>query len=219
MSPPSTPVVRYRDADILVVDKPSGLPTQATRGDRQRHLYGWLSARERYVGLHHRLDTPASGLLLLTCHRRANRAIARALADGSMKRTYLVVTVGDPGDQGCWDAPVDGKPARTHWRRLHSGGGMSLIEVRLETGRTHQIRRHALGAGHPVVGDRRYGGRAARAWPRLALHAWQLSLPHPRTGETLSVRAPVPDDLQALLVRTGWTREAPDATSDQGSVT
>ena len=81
---------------------------------------------------------------------------------------------------------------------------MTVLEAQLHTGRTHQIRRHAAGASHPVIGDRRYGGAAGRAWPRLALHAWQLRLPHPRTGKPLACEALPGEDLLPLLTRSGW---------------
>ncbi len=197
------PTLRYRDADVLVADKPSGLPTQATRDRRGPDLYSLLKKQERYVGLHHRLDTPASGLLLLTLQRSANRPVAQALRRGAIHRGYLVVVVGDPGPCGRWDTPVDGKPAGTRWWRRSTGGGGALLEVWLETGRTHQIRRHAAGAGHPVLGDRRYGGLAGGAWPRLALHAWRLSFPHPKTRNMLVVWSPVPEDLRGLVERVG----------------
>lgn len=190
---------RYRDPWLLVVDKPSGLPSQAGRQGGRTHVYGLLGARERYVGLHHRLDTPASGLLLLTLDKAANGAIAQGFREGEIKRRYLAVVLGDPGPAGAWEAELDGKAACTRFERLGSAEGTSLLSCTLETGRTHQIRRHAAQAGHPILGDRRHGGAAGRAWPRLALHAVELRLPHPVTDELLVVEAPVPDDLSGLV--------------------
>ena len=201
-------VERYRQGGLLVVDKPAGLPTQPTRQGHRRHLYGLLSATERYVGLHHRLDTPASGLVLLTLERDLNRAIAAGFQEGRIRRTYLAVVVGEPADgAGRWASPIDGKPAATRWRVLSASGGMAVIEAELETGRTHQIRRHAAEAGHPILGDRRYGGAAGRGWDRLALHARALRFHHPRLGQDVTVSSPPPADLRALLVRAGWTAE------------
>ena len=94
---------------------------------------------------------------------------------------------------------MDDKPALTHWRRLGRGDGLALLECTLATGRTHQIRRHAAGAGVPIVGDRRHGSAAGRLWPRLALHAVGLSLSHPKSGEALEVDSPVPADLKELV--------------------
>lgn len=197
------PRVVFEDAHVVVVDKPFGLPSQGTRAGGAAHVHGLLSADRAYVGLHHRLDTPASGLMVLTVDRAANAGIAAALRTGAMRRRYRVVVLGDPGASGCWDAPLDGKVARTHWERLGAAGGMAALEVQLETGRTHQIRRHAAGAGHPVIGDRRHGGAAGRLWPRLALHAWALAFPHPVAGPPLDLRSPLPDDLGALFARAG----------------
>jgi len=211
-------VERYRDAQVIVIDKPCGLPSQAGRGGGADHVYGVLSHQHRYVGLHHRLDTPASGLMLLTLERGANAAVAGAFRDGTIGRRYLVVVLGDPGPEGRWDTPIDGQAAGTRFRRLSAAGGMAALEVRLETGRTHQIRRHAVDAGHPVLGDRRHGGAAGRLWPRLALHAWGLRFPHPRTGETITVDAPIPADLAELLAKAGYSpvqpRQAPSSVGD-----
>lgn len=190
---------RYRDRDVLVIDKPVGLPSQGTRMGDRTHVMSLLQAREAYVGLHHRLDTPASGLLVVALDRGANPGLARAFRDGMVDRGYLAVVVGDPGASGLWDQEIDGEMARTRWRRLLQGEGWTALYCALETGRTHQVRIHAAMSGHPILGDRRHGGAAGRAWPRLALHAWTLSFPHPRTGGRINVTSPVPDDLAGLV--------------------
>lgn len=199
---------RYRDRWLLVVDKPSGLPSQAMPGGDRNHVYNIVSAREGEVGLLHRLDTPASGLLLLTLDRSVNAALSKDFQERRIRREYLAVVVGDPGPEGVWEAPLDGEQARTRWRRAASRDGLSVLQLRLDTGRTHQIRRHAADAGVPVVGDRRHGGAAGRAWPRLALHAWRMKLNHPVSGAVLELEAPIPDDLAALLERAGWDQGA-----------
>jgi len=199
---------RYRDPWLLAVDKPAGLPSQATRQGGRSHVYGMLAASERYVGLHHRLDTPASGLLLLTLSKQANANIAQGFREGWIHRSYLAVVLGDPGATGAWSTPVDGKTARTRFTRLSSRDGMSVIRCTLETGRTHQVRRHAAEAGHPLLGDRRHGGAAGRAWPRLALHAALLELDHPVTEEPLRITAPVPADLSELVEQAGGGGQA-----------
>ncbi len=192
--------VVHQDRSLVVVDKPSGLPTQSPKGGGE-NLYDLLRGAHPYVGLHHRLDTPASGLVLFTLDKRANAAIAKGFRTHTIQREYQVMVIGDPGEGGCWQSPIDSKHARTHWTRVGTGGGMSVLAVQLETGRTHQIRRHAAEHGHPVCGDRRYGGAAGGLWPRLALHARRLALPHPITGTEMSVSAQVPSDLQALWAK------------------
>lgn len=194
---------RYRDRWLLVVDKPAGLPSQPTREGGRLHVQGILSGRERYVGLHHRLDTPASGLLLLTLDPSANAGVAAAFQEHSIRRVYLAAVLGDPGEAGVWEAPLDGEPARTRWRRLGTREGTSVLLVSLETGRTHQIRRHAADAGFPLLGDRRHGGAAGRVADRLALHAAALSLTHPVQGSPLLVLSEVPDDLDEILRAAG----------------
>jgi 23S rRNA pseudouridine1911/1915/1917 synthase len=203
MAAPQPLRIVHEDAHVVVVDKPFGVPSQGTRDGRADHVVAQLQAGRAYVGLHHRLDTPASGLMVLTVDRAANAGIAAAFQSGRVRRTYLVVVLGDPGEAGTWDAALDGKRAVTRWTRRAAAAGMSVLEVQLETGRTHQIRRHAAGAGHPVIGDRRHGGAAGRAWRRLALHAWRLAFPHPATGELASFEAPVPADLAGLFRRAG----------------
>ncbi len=187
----------YRDRFLLVIDKPVGLPSQRDRAGRPG-VYELLGETEPYVGLHHRLDTAASGLLLLSLSRAANRGIARQLQTHTMVRRYTAMVLGDPGESGSWDGELDGKRARTWWRAL-SRGRTSLLELRLDTGRTHQIRRHAQEAGHPLLGDRRYGGAAAGLAPRLALHAHELRLEHPVEDRALVLESPAPPEFATWL--------------------
>jgi RluA family pseudouridine synthase len=198
----SNPILEhYRDAHLLVVEKPFGLASQPTR-DGAKNLYDLLCKQEKYIGMHHRLDTPASGLLLFGLVRGVNRQLAAAFREHQIDRRYQMVVIGNPGPgPGQWSANLDGKTATTHWRVLKTCPGMSLIEARLETGRTHQIRRHAAQAGHPIVGDNRYGGGAARLWKRLALHANSLEFTHPITQKTLRIQCEMPADLHGLLAR------------------
>lgn len=198
MTEPPTLRALYRDHDLLVIDKPSGLPSQATRAG-EPGAYELLRAQEPYLGLHHRLDTPASGLLLFTLSRRANRSITEAFRAHAIRRVYLARVLGDPGPAGEWQAPIEGEAARTAWTRLETDGGTALLELRLHTGRKHQIRLHASGAGHPVLGDRRHGGAAGSLCSRLALHAWRLELRHPVSGAPLALTAPVPPALRELM--------------------
>jgi 23S rRNA pseudouridine1911/1915/1917 synthase len=195
----STLVEHYRDDAILVVEKPAGLPTQATREGGRRHLFALLQSRHRYVGLHHRLDTPASGLVLVTLDPAVNAAVHAGFERHEIQRSYAVAVIGDPGT-GSWSTPLDGEHAHTKFRRIATDGRQSVLDVELETGRMHQIRRHASMAGVPVLGDLRYGGAAKKLWPRLALHARRLALAHPITGVPLVVESPIPDDLRELWV-------------------
>ena len=137
---PISLVESFRQHGILVLNKPSGVPTQGTRQDTENHLYAAICAQESYVGLHHRLDTPASGLVLFTLDPNLNQSISTAFREGRIQRRYLVVVVGDIPQQGCWDSPLDGKSAITHWTRLAGQSGLSVLEAELQTGRTHQKR-------------------------------------------------------------------------------
>ena len=191
--------IRYQDAHIVVVEKPYGLPSQGTQRPEQDHLFAQVKTRFPEASLHHRLDTPASGLVLFTVHPVANKGIAKAFRLRRVTRRYLAVVAGVPSTTGTWADPIDGQTAITHFQCLGSDGGMALLDVRIETGRTHQIRRHAAMAGHPILGDRRHGGIAGGLWPRLALHAVSLQLNHPITGTNLRVSSPVPTDLADLM--------------------
>ena len=192
--------IRHRDAHIVVVDKPFGLPSQGTQRPHQDHLFAQVKAQFPHAALHHRLDTPASGLVLFTIHPSANKGIAEAFRTRSITRGYLAVVVGDPGPRGSWSNELDGKTALTHFERLGADGGMTLLEVHIETGRTHQIRRHAAISGHPIVGDKRHGGIAGSLWPRLALHAASLQFRHPISGDPVRVSSPVPERLRTLML-------------------
>jgi 23S rRNA-/tRNA-specific pseudouridylate synthase len=198
----------HQDRWVLVVDKPYGLPTQSGQ-DGGPNLFDMLREQHHYVGLHHRLDTPASGLVLFTLHKEANRAIARGFRRHTIERTYQVVVLGDPGAGGRWEEPIDGKTALTHYTRITTDGMMSVLDVQLQTGRTHQIRRHATTSGHPVIGDRRHGGAAGRLWPRLALHASGLTLDHPVKGPQIEACSPIPEDLRALWSQVDPSRYSP----------
>lgn len=193
----------YRDDDLLVVDKPFGLASQPTRGDDD-DVYTLLSAQERYVGLHHRLDRPASGLLLLTLQEDVNKAIATAFQTHAVDRTYAAVLAGTADALSArWEAPVDGREAVTDVETVGARGGLLAVLLRPQTGRLHQLRRHASQAGVPILGDRRHGGDAGRWWPRLALHAHRMALSHPRTGERLVLESPIPGDLAVVWARAG----------------
>ncbi len=181
----------YRDATLLVIDKPAGVPSQRTASG-EPGVYELLAAREAYVALHHRLDRRASGLLLLALDRRVNRRLASAFRQHTIRRIYVARCEGEvlPGS---WNWPIGDKPARTEVEPLSvNPDGTTDVRCTLETGRTHQIRIHAAMNGTPLVGDRRYGGDLARPWHRLALHATTLRFTHPLCGTPLTLESPVP---------------------------
>jgi 23S rRNA pseudouridine1911/1915/1917 synthase len=213
--------VVYEDADVIVVDKPAGLLTIATERERVRTLYAILTelARSRTppgrVFIVHRLDRDTSGLLVVARSERAHRRLQRLLRDREIDRRYLTLVHGEAPPALTIDRTVgrdrkvrtrmavgaaDGREAVTHLRRLEDLGRFSLLEARLETGRTHQIRVHLESVGHPVVGDRVYGRRPETlGLERQFLHASRLAFPHPETGEPIEVESPLPDDLRRAL--------------------
>lgn len=212
MTPP--PLVEvHRDRWLVVIDKPAGLPTQAARGGGD-NVFDRLRATYPYVGLHHRLDTPVSGLVLFTLDPSVNAAVAAAFRDHAIERTYLGVVVGEVV-AGRWNRPVDGLPAVTDVGVVGVGGGLCGVELRPRTGRNHQLRIHAALAGAPLAGDRQHGGDAARSWKRLALHATELRLTHPATGAELVARSPLPVDLEPLWAR-ATQRPPPQETPPAG---
>ena len=218
--------VRFENGVVAVVDKPSGVVVHPGAGIHSGTLAGGLLHRwpqiegvgvEDRWGIVHRLDRDTSGLLLVALTSEAYRSLAGAIAERSVKRIYLALVEGLFSlPAGTIDAPIgrdsrnprrralqrDGRSARTHYRRLASweGPGLSLVEARLETGRTHQIRVHMSSIDHPVVGDTMYGGRPSG---RLWLHAVSLSFTHPSSGEDVTVASPLPDELRGVLDELG----------------
>ena len=188
--------ILFEDHWILVIDKPSGCPSQASPKS-PKGLYERLKAKYNYVGLHHRLDQPASGLMVFALNPSVNKALSQAFQTKSIRRTYQAVLAGRV-KAGSWSSPIEGKPAQTHVNPLASDNGMSAVQFTLDTGRKHQIRLHAAHAEHPIVGDRRYGKQWGRSWPRLALHAHELSLIHPHTREVVTITSTLPTDLHSL---------------------
>jgi 23S rRNA-/tRNA-specific pseudouridylate synthase len=206
--------VVFEDAFLLIVDKPSGLPTQPDRSQGDA-LSLRVQARWPRATLHHRLDQPVSGLVLFGLDPSVDRAITEALRRHAIERTYLAVLAGEPSawpSPARWTWDIDGQAAATQARRLGHGPGMMAVALTLETGRTHQIRKHAAQAGTPVLGDRRYGGDAGRWAPRLALHAHRLRWTHPKTRAPIDVVSPWPEVLTAL-----WAHASQQTTHDEGA--
>jgi 23S rRNA pseudouridine1911/1915/1917 synthase len=213
--------ILHEDADIIVIDKPAGLVVHPGAGQPDRTLLNALLAHSPRLagvpraGIVHRLDKDTSGLLVVAKNVEAQADLVKQLAERSMRRTYLAVVQGDPPAGGTIDAPVGrdvrsrvrmavshrGKPARTAFRVVERFGHAALLECRLETGRTHQIRVHLQHIRHPLVGDTVYrrGTRHGMAFSRQALHAAELTLRHPRSGKVMTWRAPLPRDLKRLL--------------------
>ena len=216
----------YEDDWLLVVDKPAGVVVHPAPGHEHGTLaqglveHGARGGHELRPGIVHRLDKDTSGLLIVAKGEAAYQALVAALERRDIKRVYVTLLRGDlPQDDGAIDAPIGrhvrdrkrmslhttaGKRAVTHFRVLGRAPGFTLVRVRLETGRTHQIRVHFAALGYPVAGDAVYGGRERpEGLDRQFLHAAQLELPHPEDGRRMSCASPLPPDLTAFLAAQG----------------
>ena len=235
----------HEDDDVLVVNKPAGMVVHPGHGHYEGTLVNALSHHlgisqdadaldERMGILVHRIDKDTSGLLAVAKNDEAQLKLAKQFFDHSIERRYNAVVWGDmPEDEGTVEGfigrdPSDrlrfksvededhGKRAVTHWRVLERFGFVTLVECKLETGRTHQIRVHMSQMGHPIFNDERYGGAEIRKGtiyakyrqfiqncfalcPRQALHARTLGFAHPRTGQWLQFDSALPEDMTALL--------------------
>lgn len=214
--------VLYRDRSLLAVDKPAGLPAQATQGGATSLLDRVAAELGCEAGLVHRLDRETSGVTVFGLARRATAALSAAFREGRVEKQYLAATGPALPEAGTVDLPLSRDPSRpgrwrasaraqgiravTDFRRLGSGSGFALAVLWPRTGRTHQLRAHLAALEAPLLGDVRYGG-ARRAGDevvgRCLLHAQGLVLPHPDTGETVILEAPVPEDLGRLFARCG----------------
>jgi 23S rRNA pseudouridine1911/1915/1917 synthase len=221
-SDPQAPfAVAYEDEHLLVVDKPAGVVVHPAPGHRSGTLAQALAARgaaggdpER-PGIVHRLDRDTSGLLLVARSEEVHRKLRDALAAREITREYLALVDGrPPARSGTIDAPIgrdrrmrtrmspetdDGREAVTHFTLEEALPAATLLLVRLETGRTHQIRAHLKAIGHPVCGDPEYGRAGVYGLERQFLHAARLAFAHPVTGEDVEVSSPLPADLQQAL--------------------
>ena len=218
--------ILYEDAQVLVIDKPAGLAVHGGSGLSHGLIELLRAARPaQELELVHRLDRDTSGCLLVSKRRSALRELHRLLRDKAVDKRYLALLVGrlpraevtveaalrknvlQGGERVVRVDEVDGKPARTCFRRLRSLPGATLVEAQLVTGRTHQIRVHAAHLGLPLAGDEKYGdaegNRALRevGLRRLFLHAAVLGFPNGQDGRELEVRAPLPSELEAVLAR------------------
>ena len=210
--------ILHEDDDLLCLNKPPGLVVHPAAGHWQGtlvnailHHCGLVSSGGHALrpGIVHRLDKDTSGCILVAKNDAAHAALARQFAERTAKKTYLAVVRGRPrASAGAVHGAIARHPvhrqrmavsrrpgareAETAWRVLESAGNLSLLECRPKTGRTHQIRVHLKHLGHPIAGDRVYGGGADFA--RQLLHAWKIAVVHPTTGLPLELTAPVPAD-------------------------
>jgi 23S rRNA pseudouridine1911/1915/1917 synthase len=222
--------VRYSDDRVMVVSKPAGLVTHPAHGHEGSTLVNGLlalgeplaAASSTRPGIVHRLDKDTSGLLLIAKDDAARDFLVEALRKREVERTYVALVRSPmPAPSGTIDAPLGRHPRRrwamsvlpggraavTHYRVLDDTGEVALLEVKLETGRTHQIRVHLSHLGRPVLGDGTYGGRSELSiglgLHRPFLHAVHLAWPHPDNGRRMEVADRIPDDLKAVLGAAG----------------
>jgi 23S rRNA pseudouridine1911/1915/1917 synthase len=218
--------VVYEDDWLLVVDKPAGVVVHPAPGHEHGTLVHGLVARGirgghgLRPGVVHRIDKETSGLLIVARRDDAYRRLVATMAQREISRIYVALLAGSlPQDEGTVDAPIGRhvrdrkrmsvhtahpRPAVTHFRALARAAGYTLAEIRLETGRTHQIRVHMAALGYPVAGDATYGGRPRpEGLTRHFLHAARLSFPHPEDGRRMTFDAPLPPELCAFLVARG----------------
>ncbi len=210
----------YEDPDLIVLNKAPGVLVHPGHGHFDDTLGNYLMWHYGQTGeesdFHpvHRLDKGTSGLVVAAKHAHAQEKLKNQLHTSEFRRVYLAVCDGVPPEpSGTVDAPIgpvdgslvarevrpDGKPARTHYQVVRTCGPRALVELELETGRTHQIRVHMACIGCPLTGDFLYGAENGGLIPRPALHSAQLELTHPITGERLCLSAPLPADLAALI--------------------
>lgn len=215
--------VAFADEHLLVVDKPAGVVVHPARGHREGTLAQALAGQAKggedpaRAGIVHRLDRDTSGLLVVARSQEVHRRLKAALADRRIEREYLALVEGrPPARTGTIDAAIgrdrrvrtrmsidsdDPRQARTHFASERALADTTLLRVRLDTGRTHQIRVHFQAIGHPVCGDREYGTGGCLGLERQFLHAARLAFDHPISGERVDVTSPLPTDLADALER------------------
>jgi 23S rRNA pseudouridine1911/1915/1917 synthase len=216
--------VLFEDDDLLVLNKPAGIVMHPGAGHQAHTLVNALLAhcqnlsgiggKER-PGIVHRLDKETSGALVVAKNDATHRDLSSQFAARTMTKIYLALVAGilrkTSGviDKAIARHPVhrqrmsiarrQGRSAKTEYRVLRSGDEISLVECILHSGRTHQIRVHLHHLGHPVLGDKLYGGKRSGDYPRQMLHAWKLAFRHPRSGDEMSFDAPVPSDFAEAM--------------------
>jgi len=221
----------YRDRYLVALNKPYGVETQPTHarfvGTLYEAMLTWLRSQSRNprseptLGMIQRLDRDTSGLIVFSIHPQAHAGLTKAFTAREARKTYLALVTGSMSGEGEFrsllarsrkgnlvkSVSAGGKEAVTRYRVLESNADCSLVLVEPKTGRSHQIRAHFAEAGHPLLGDLRYGGPAhvtTRLIVRQQLHAWQLEVTHPVNREKLRLEASLPEDMQQLLDYFGW---------------
>ncbi len=222
--PESIPLkIIYEDDWILVIDKPAGMVVHPGAGNKKGTLVQALLGKECALstlggrhrpGIVHRLDKETSGLLVVAKDNEAHRGLQSQFESRSLSKTYLALVKGRVEfEGGTIDEPLgrhpkirqkqavlkngSGKPAETRYRVIRRFPHATLLEVKILTGRTHQIRVHMAHLGHPVIGDALYGARGGLS--RQALHAAELRFTHPKTGKMMAFESPLPDDFKQIL--------------------
>ena len=211
--------ILFEDDDLIVINKPAGLVVHPGAGHREHTLVNALlhhcpslsgiGGKER-PGIVHRLDKETSGCLVVAKNDEAHRRLSLQFAARTVEKIYLALVAGKlrrsagvieekigrhpVNRQRMSVASARGRSAKTEYRVVRSGEKFSVVECRLHSGRTHQIRVHLHHLGHPVLGDKVYAPKLAKNFPRQMLHAWKLGFDHPRSGERKTFEAPVPDD-------------------------
>ena len=217
--------ILYEDPSILVVNKPAGLVVHPGAGNKKGTLVNALLGRNTTLssmggmlrpGIVHRLDKATSGLLLVAKTNVAHRKLQAQFASRSLSKYYQALVRGKIDyEEGHVDVPMgrdpkirrkmdtaragEGREALTHYRILKRFRYATLLEIKLVTGRTHQIRVHMRYLGHPVIGDTVYGGPAEAAEPRLALHAARIEFLHPKTGKIIKFESPIPAEMKIMI--------------------
>jgi len=216
--------VLYEDEDLIIINKPAGLVVHPGAGHREHTLVNALlhhfpklsgiGGKER-PGIVHRLDKETSGCLVVAKTEEAHRGLSAQFAGRSVEKIYLALVAGklrkSAGtiEEKIGRHPVHrqrmsigskrGRAAKTEYRVVRSSDEISLVECKLHSGRTHQIRVHLHHLGHPVLGDKVYGAKFAKDFPRQMLHAWKLGFQHPLTGEWKNFEAALPNDFEEAV--------------------
>ena len=208
----------YEDEDVLVLNKPPKLPIHPTKGYEYHSLANGVVYYYEKQGIPfvfrsiNRIDKDTTGLVIVAKNMLSGSILGEAMRNREIRRTYLAVTEGELPEKGTIDLPIgrregsavercideNGAKAVTHFERLHFANGHSLAQIRLETGRTHQIRLHMRAIGHPLPADVLYNQNFT-VIGRHALHSWKLAFPHPITKEILCFEQEMPEDMKNIL--------------------
>lgn len=209
--------IMHEDEDILIINKQPGIPTHPSKGHFTDTIANGVMYHYNKNGEHHmfravnRLDSGTSGVMCIAKNSYAHARLAEELGTHELRRRYLAIAEGTTEDKGTIDAPIarvdfikravapEGQRAVTHYRTIECFGNYTLVELILETGRTHQIRVHMSHIGHPLLGDWLYGKEDKELFPRQALHSSYLSLLHPVTGEKMEFIPRLAKDMESFI--------------------